>query len=644
MPLEGMRAEDEEDLPEDALVNSRYRILTILGRGNFSTTYLAEELRPEPEPPDIPRKVVAIKRLKYDFASAGENEFLLLQFLHSPSEGRSPKHIITPIESFFSESQHFHLVLERLDSARPVSLPECHCSTASHSKLSCPIRHLALSKMIVQILSGLLSLHSYGLIHADLTPGNILFLPGSNRIKIIDLGNTIRPEDREAYTDDFEVQSGCYRAPEMLLGSGPLSRVMDVWSAGVISVEMLLDDVVVGGGVEGSELLWNGIQGREGMVRRVVELVGSVRAYRGGMYYKDLYDELSITAPSTSPTAPWKRKRGGASGSGKRRQSRISVVEAKGILPGFLKKETGDEGLAVFLVDMMEVDMSKRKGVMSMLRHPWLIDKLLGNWGDVLMAGTTEFDDGKSDISATQPYQINYNWSTPLTYEFENDRTDIMRGNDVTIDAEPSKNESDRSEIPETQQYDQRLSQSRMPLSASVLEQPPKVKEEPPSSPSISLVSVAGPGDVETSPLELSTTANEDITAITLEPLGEHFEIPDSSPPTSPLTKGSSAPPPPTDAIFNTHIVPPPKSSLPFSTKKWSSPNVAREEIADAEAFETPAALEFQMKLLDEGEDDEDGEDPIERSEVWHRDLAAYMDRGSNDEDDDQDDDEVMLL
>ncbi|KAH8155538.1 uncharacterized protein LAJ45_00548 [Morchella importuna] len=389
--LEQLQELDEELQEElylrpDTLI-ADYRILRILGHGNFSTTYLAEITPTEPEPPDNPRPLVAIKRMKQPLSSIGENEYSLLEFLHS--NGESPRHVISPITSFFDESHHFHLVIEPLDSGRPVALPLCGCG---HPHLACPGRHLVLAKIMLQLLSGLLSLHTHNLIHADLTPANILFLPESNRIKLIDLGNTIRLEDRAAYLDDFGVQSACYRAPEILLGAGPLSRVMDVWSAGVIAVEMLLDGIVVGNGIEGGELLRGVIEGRESMVGRVVELVGSVREYQHGMYWQDIYSEISLL--------PAKKKRG--PGNRKRRPE-----EKTGMLKQFLETETEDSGLVKFLMAMMEVGVSRRGTVMSMLRHPWLIRTLLGDWERVLTGEMEEVESiqDQSEVAAFQEGQ-----------------------------------------------------------------------------------------------------------------------------------------------------------------------------------------------------------------------------------------------
>jgi len=393
---EGESGEDELVL-EDALLDSGYRMLSVLGRGNFSTTYLAENVSKALDAPGSAR-FVAIKRLKRPFGAIGENEYSLLQYLHS--KGQHPRHIICPISCFLAESGHFHLVLERLDSGRPVALVGCFCKEA-HSKLACPARHLSLAKIILQLLSGLLSLHSHNLIHADLTPANMLFLPSSNRIKLIDLGNTIRPEDREAYLDDFGVQSVCYRAPEILLGQGPLSRVMDVWSAGVIAVELLLDGEVIGEGLPEVELVRSHIEDREGMVRRVIELVGSVMEYRCGMYYLDAYDEASLE-PVPFPPKKKRRKtteRWYVARTAKPEENTPKEIPRrprKGILRSSLTEGTGEAEIAGFLMEMMEVNVHKRKTVKELMRHPWLVEKLLGDWGGVL-TDTANRDDGRSN-------------------------------------------------------------------------------------------------------------------------------------------------------------------------------------------------------------------------------------------------------
>ncbi|CAM9454054.1 unnamed protein product, partial [Scytosiphon promiscuus] len=122
------------------------------------------------------------------------------------------------------------------------------------------IRHVAF-----QLVSALLLLHNHGLIHGDIRPENILvkidgqqtetghdacledFLTGRAgiigtqglRVNLGDFGNVIHKSEAHLYYRDFEFQTLAYRAPEVLMGC-PLGPPVDVWSVGIVLLEMLL--------------------------------------------------------------------------------------------------------------------------------------------------------------------------------------------------------------------------------------------------------------------------------------------------------------------------------------------------------------------------------------------------------------------
>ena len=101
-----------------------------------------------------------------------------------------------------------------------------------------------LRKLVIQLLSSLLFLHRRGVIHADMKPENVLSddaltadrdgagrededeeergehdaMNHAGRFRLVDFGNAMLLENASLYYDDFEVQSLCYRAPEVLLG------------------------------------------------------------------------------------------------------------------------------------------------------------------------------------------------------------------------------------------------------------------------------------------------------------------------------------------------------------------------------------------------------------------------------------------
>lgn len=403
-PTQLLEKEEDHQIIESTL-HSRYRVLGVLGKGNFATTYLAEDLtaglEPEPKPPDIHQfeitnnqpmrrtcALVAVKRLNGTWLNAmGQAEY---EILHSLFVNQPPRNIIKPVSAFFDEQNLFHLVLETLDSARPVSLPErCVCRPSytqrCNSILACPERHYLFQKLIVQLLSGVQELHKNGLIHADLTPANVLYLPESNRIKIIDLGNIIKVNDPPVSGDaEFEVQSALYRAPEILLGAGPLERKIDVWGAGMVALEWLLGGQgrkelegelkLVGEAIDTSldtfqqPVMATSIPTRKALVTRMVKLFGSVDSYQHGVFWKEEYTELA------SPIMTEVDEFG------------LGLNEYRiGVLPMFLLNKTLSPGLTEFMASMLHVDVWQRKITADVLRDPWLLKGLLGEWASVIV-------------------------------------------------------------------------------------------------------------------------------------------------------------------------------------------------------------------------------------------------------------------
>ncbi|XP_039123491.1 cell division control protein 2 homolog [Dioscorea cayenensis subsp. rotundata] len=109
------------------------------------------------------------------------------------------------------------------------------------------LKEAMVKKLMLQLLLGVSYLHSHGILHRDLKPGNLLLtgVGDMRQLKICDFGlgkrfHYLYEEEGTAYDLLSQtVVTQWYRSPELLLGDEKYTAAIDVWSVGCIMAEMV---------------------------------------------------------------------------------------------------------------------------------------------------------------------------------------------------------------------------------------------------------------------------------------------------------------------------------------------------------------------------------------------------------------------
>ncbi|HEU4807243.1 MAG TPA: serine/threonine-protein kinase [Homoserinimonas sp.] len=205
-----------------SLLADRFRISALLGRGGMATVYLAED--------ESLGRPVAVKVFRRDLADGDDlqrqqDEIQLLATLNHPS-------LVTLFDASTDEAGNAYLVMELVDG------------TDLHSRLRDGALDPGMVATIGQNLAdALVYVHSKGVIHRDIKPGNIL-LPHPDadhtgpQAKLADFG-IARIVDGSRLTATGKILgTATYFSPEQALGD-PLAPASDIYSLGLVLLECL---------------------------------------------------------------------------------------------------------------------------------------------------------------------------------------------------------------------------------------------------------------------------------------------------------------------------------------------------------------------------------------------------------------------
>lgn len=204
-------------LEPGALFAERYKVLALLGRGGMGSIYHAYD--------STTAREVALKipsTLRGDGLKSFAREAELHASLSSPHIARVYSYSLAP------GTAPPHLALEYLPGKSIAQILESRTIPAISPRLS----------WLRQIATALHEIHCHGILHRDITPGNVMILNDGGSAKLLDFGAAIRIDQQTKDDSSRMIGTPHYMSPEQYRGS-TLDVRSDIYSFGVLSYEIL---------------------------------------------------------------------------------------------------------------------------------------------------------------------------------------------------------------------------------------------------------------------------------------------------------------------------------------------------------------------------------------------------------------------
>ena len=190
-----------------------YRVNRVLGSGGMGIVYAAL---------DESGREVAVKML-----NTRDPEFAK-RFAREAKIRVESKHVVRVFGSGTDERGSPYIVFELLEGRTLADVVD-----------DGPVAPSSVVDIGVQVLSGLATVHSSGVVHRDIKPAN-LFVTEDSTVKLLDFGIAMVAQASSKITQSGGViGTPSYLSPEQAVGDQDIDETTDLWSLGVVLYELL---------------------------------------------------------------------------------------------------------------------------------------------------------------------------------------------------------------------------------------------------------------------------------------------------------------------------------------------------------------------------------------------------------------------
>ena len=196
------------------LLNGHYRILKVLNDGEKRKTYLVEDV-------NLHSSQFIVKQLRSNPQTITILSRLFASLAATLEKLGQEHDKIQKLIAYFEENEEFYIVQEFIPG-NPLTNEIIHGQ---------PLREDQVISLLSEILEILVIIHSYGLIHRDIQPANIIRRESDKKLVLVNFGTV-----NEAINNTFDNIE--YRPIEQV--NGNLKYNSDIYALGIVAIAVLL--------------------------------------------------------------------------------------------------------------------------------------------------------------------------------------------------------------------------------------------------------------------------------------------------------------------------------------------------------------------------------------------------------------------